>query len=228
MFFATITYTMHYIQELILQISLERDVADMKLSELKELTGTKHLQQVKHHRNMLIKKGLLSAQGSASRASSKSNILGTKSKLINIPILGSVNAGVASIYAEGKIEDYLRISSGKLPVTYRKTLYALKAIGDSMNKAMIGPQKLNVEDGDYVVADGEQYTPETDDYVVSLINGMANIKKLCIDQKENQIILLSESEKDHPPIILDINDQIDYLAQSKVLHVIKMSQYRAQ
>ena len=158
--------------------------------------------------------------------SSQANVLGKASKLINIPILGAVNAGVASIYAEGKIEDYLRISSEKLPIAYKKTLYALKAIGDSMNEAKVGPRKLSIEDGDYIIAEGDQYNPEKGDYVVSLINGMANIKKLDIDQGRRQIVLLSESSRDYPPIILDINDQIDYLAQSRVLHVIKTSQYR--
>ena len=214
---------MHQIQELILQLSYEKNVANMRLSELAKLTGVKHLQQIKHHRDMLAKKGLLSSLGSSSRQTIKEKILGQVASLVSIPILGSANAGIASLYAEGKIEDYLRISSEKLPIPVKKTLYALKAIGDSMNKAQIGPLKLNVEAGDYVVADGsDSWQPKSGDYVISLISGLANIKKLKIDNKNKEVILLSESDKDHPPIILDINDQIDYLAQSKVLHVVKI------
>ena len=217
---------MHSTQELLLQINSERDVSSMKLSELRELTGVKHLQQIKHHRNMLMAKGLLLPPGVDGKTSSRTNILGKKSALINIPILGAVNAGVASIYAEGRVEDYLRISIQKLPIPHKKTLYALRAVGDSMNEARIGPNKLSVENGDYVIADGDHYTPEAGDYVVSLINGMANIKRIQIDKEQRQIVLLSESSKEHPPIILDIEDQIDYLAQSKVLHVIKMAPYK--
>ena len=194
----------------------------MRLSELKSLTGAKHLQQVKHHRNMLIRKGLIPGPERSRRATSQSKILGANSALINIPILGSVNAGVASLYAEGRIEDHLRVSSEKLPIKYKPTLYALRAIGDSMNKASIGPDGLNVEEGDYIVADGETYSPQSGDYVVSLVNGMANIKKLVIDEKNQQILLVSESRKNYPPIILGMGDQIDYLAQSQVLHVVKI------
>ena len=214
---------MHQIQELILQLSYEKNVADMKLSELAKLTGVKHLQQIKHHRDMLVKKGLISPSGPILRQTIKEKILGQVASLVSIPILGSANAGVASLYAEGKIEDHLRISSEKLPIPVKKTLYALKAIGDSMNKALIGPQKLNVEAGDYVIADGsDSWQPKSGDYVISLISGLANIKKLKIDNKNKEIVLLSESDKDYPPIILDTNDQIDYLAQSKVLHVVKI------
>ena len=215
---------MHHVQELMLQINRERNIVDMKLSELRSLTGVKHLQQVKHHRNMLITKGLLPEPSQAKQAFSQTNIIGSKSKLVSIPILGAVNAGVASLYADGRVEDYLRISSEKLPIRNSKSLYALRAVGDSMNRATIGPLGLSIEGGDYIIADGEKYVPKTGDYVVSLINGMANIKKLVIDEKEECIILASESDQDYPPIILALDDQTDYLAQSRVLHVVKIPQ----
>lgn len=214
---------MHPIQELMLQINRERNISVMKLSELRDLTGAKHLQQVKHHRNMLVTKGLLPEPEQVKRAFGQTGILGKKSQLINIPVLGAVNAGAASIYAEGRVEDYLRISSEKLPVKHKKTLYALRVVGGSMDKACIGPGKLNIESGDYVIADGDQYVPQSGDYVISLINGLANVKKLIVNNEEGQVILISESSNDYPPIILDIDDQMDYLAQSKVLHVIKVN-----
>lgn len=213
---------MHPIQERMLQLSSERNIVDMKLSQLRSLTGAKHLQQVKHHRNMLINKGLLVDGHLIRQAIKQDNILGKHSALISIPILGAVNAGVASLYADGKVEDCLRISSEKLPIGYKKTLYALKAVGESMNEAKVGPDQLNIENGDYIIADGAPYSPQSGDYVVSLINGLANIKKLVLDQKKREIILVSESNKDYPPLILDIDDQLDYLAQSKVLHVVKV------
>lgn len=219
---------MHYIQELMLQINRERSVVDMKLSELRLLTGAKHLQQVKHHRNMLISKGLLPKPDQTRRTLSQSGVIGTKSKLVSIPVLGAVNAGVASLYADGKIESYLRISSGKLPISPHKKLYALRAIGDSMNEAAVGPDRLSIEGGDYIIANGEKYTPKTGDYVVSLINGMANIKKIVVDKEQKRIILMSESSSNHPPIILALDDQVDYLAQSQVLHVVKVPSHESE
>ena len=195
----------------------------MKLSELRDLTGAKYLQQVKYHRQMLVKKGLLSRQPGSRSVSYQKDILG-EAQLLAIPVLGAVNAGLASIYAESRVEDYLRISSRRLPTQYRenKKLYSLKVVGYSMDRAEVGLDKLNIDDGDYVIADGHRYVARSGDYVVSLIDGLANVKKLIIDKTKEQIILLSESSQNYPPIVLDLNDSIQYLAQSKVIHVVKL------
>jgi SOS-response transcriptional repressor LexA len=144
------------------------------------------------------------------------------SGLLRIPVLGAANAGPASIYAEGTVTGYLRLSDALLPKSIaRSTLYALRVVGRSMNLAKIGAGKLPAEDGDYIIADGSTYEPKSNDYVVSLIDGKANIKKLILDVRNEQIALVSESTDDFPPIIISHDDNVEYLAQSKIVHVVK-------
>lgn len=90
-----------------------------------------------------------------------------------------------------------------------------------MNRAKLNKQQT-IDNGDYVIADGTQpYTPVTGDYVVSVIEGMANIKKFVLDGLNRQIVLMSESTGDYPPIVIHEDDPVDYLASAKILHVVK-------
>lgn len=212
---------MHHIQEQLLKLSADRDVAGMKLVELAQIVGEPHLQKIKHHREQLIKKGLLTASEQAKQPKIMRNYLGT-SDLLAIPVLGSANAGPATIYADAKVQGYLHVSSSLLPKgTRTSNLFALKVVGHSMNRAKLN-KKQAIENGDYVIADGTQpYVPETGDYVVSLIEGMANIKKFVLDGANRQIVLMSESTGDYPPIVIHEDDPVDYLASAKILHVVK-------
>ncbi|MGK2896200.1 MAG: LexA family protein, partial [Candidatus Saccharimonadales bacterium] len=83
---------------------------------------------------------------------------GDNLSLLRIPVLGSANAGPATLYADGRVTGYLRLSETLLPKSIsRKALYALKVVGQSMNRAKIGAQKLPADDGDYIIADGSTY-----------------------------------------------------------------------
>lgn len=211
---------MHIIQQGLLRLNEDNDVMAMKLSELGKLLNVDHLQQVKHHRDQLVKKGLLTFTENPKAVTSEN--LGANSNLLKIPVLGAANAGPASIYADGTVTGYLRVSDALLPKSIaRNTLYALRVVGRSMNLAKIGKAKLAAEDGDYIIADGSSYEPKSSDYVVSLIDGKANLKRLIIDNKTEQIALISESTDDFPPIIIRNDDSVEYLAQSKIVHVVK-------
>ncbi len=212
---------MHAIQEKLIQLSKENDISSMKLADLARLVNIKSLQQVKHHREQLIKKGLLSAPTQSKATKVLKGIL-NNADLISIPVLGAANAGPASIYADGTVSGYLRVSTSKLPGTYKTgKLFALKVIGDSMNSASIGIDRQKANNNDYVVADARTFVPKTGDYVLSLIEGLANIKKFVDDKENRQIALVSESTQDYPPIIIGEDDGTDYLAQAKVLCVVK-------
>lgn len=211
---------MHVIQEGLLKLAEDNDVMEMKLSELARKLNVDHLQKVKHHRDQLFKKGLLRRVENPKAVTSED--LGLTSTLLKIPVLGAANAGPASIYADGTVTGYLRISDALLPKSIaRSTLYALRVVGRSMNLAKIGPNKQAAEDGDYIIADGSTYIPKSNDYVVSLIDGKANLKKLIVDNANEQIALVSESTDDFPPIIIHNDDSVEYLAQSKIVHVVK-------
>jgi len=211
---------MHTIQEGLLKLNEEYDITTMKLADLARKLNVEHLQQIKHHREQLLKKGIIKRVENPKEVTSES--FGEHSNLLKIPVLGFVSAGPASVYADSSVTGYLHLSSSLLPSSLvMSTLYALKVVGRSMNMAKIGSNKLSADDGDYIIADGSSYEPKSNDYVVSLIDGKANVKKLVIDKQNKQVALLSESTDDFPPIVISNTDDVEYLAQSKVVHVVK-------
>jgi SOS-response transcriptional repressor LexA len=124
--------------------------------------------------------------------------------------------------ADDKIQGYLKISPSILKEKFRKKindLYILKAIGYSMNRANINDN--NIEQGDYLIIDKSQNIPENNDYVVSVIDGAANIKKFYADKINQRIILKSESTNDFAPIYIHANDLKQYAICGKVIEVLK-------
>lgn len=212
---------MHEIQQKLVALSVDRDITSIRLAELARLIGVSNLQKVKHHKEQVIKKGLVKVTASPKTITELKDYLANGLSIVSIPILGSANAGPAMIYADGEVTGYLKVSSSLLPTNYKSAdLFALKVVGDSMNRSNINGQ--SAENGDYIIADAKQpFEPSTGDYIVSLIDGKANIKKFISDRKNKQIGLISESSGDFPPIIIGANDGIDYLAQAKILRVVK-------
>ena len=132
-----------------------------------------------------------------------------------MPIVGAANCGPATIFAEENITGYLRVSKKLAPRGGK--LFVLRAEGDSMNRANIN--KKNIEDGDFIIVDAEQQSPEPGQYIVSIIDEMANIKKFVPDPQNKRIILKSESTKDYLPIFIHEND--NYKACGRVIDIIK-------
>ena len=131
-----------------------------------------------------------------------------------MPVLGSANAGIASVFAEENIEGHLKVSRNLL--NRRDGIFALRVEGDSMNQAKIENKKI--EEGDFVLIDSEQKNPSNNDYVLSVIDGCANIKKFIKDKLG--IRLESESNNPiHKPIYISSED--DYMVNGKIIAVIK-------
>lgn len=139
--------------------------------------------------------------------------------LIKIPVFGTANCGVAENFADDHIHGYIRVSE-KL-VQIRDGVFAVMADGLSMNCARVGSSKRNIEPGDYVIVNGKDKTPLNGDYVLSVIDGLANIKKFFLDEKNHQVMLVSESTKEYPPIIIDESEIDQYVLSGKVVEVIK-------
>ena len=135
---------------------------------------------------------------------------------IRIPILGSANAGLATFFAEENIEGYLKISGSML---YRKnSVFALRVEGDSMNRANVDGR--NIENGDFVLIDPEYTTPRNGDYVLSILDGCANLKKFQRDTQTGDITLVSESKSpEYRPIYISSEDT--FMVNGKILSVVK-------
>lgn len=135
------------------------------------------------------------------------------SDIISIPILGYASCGEANMFADENIEGYLALS--KNIVSKKDGVFVLKADGDSMNKANIRGKSIN--HGDYVLIDSEDKSAGDGDYVLSVIDGNANLKKLKV--KNGEVVLVPESDnKKHKPIYISNYD--NFIINGKILAVV--------
>lgn len=206
---------MHVTQEKLLKLINEKNVGDLTLREIGKLIGEDLPQKIKHHLSQLERKGFILIDRKNKNINRISNKAQVGNIFISIPIVGAANCGPATIYADQNIEGYLKISKRLVPT--KKSVFAIKAEGNSMNRANIDGK--NIEPGDYVIVDSENSTPYDDDYIVSVIDGMANIKKYKTDRKNDRIALLSESTQEYAPIFVHEND--DFRINGKIVDVVK-------
>jgi len=200
---------MHPTQKKLLALSQTQNLAVLGLREVGRMIGEPHPQKVKYH---LQKLGLLS--NDKKKAEDRKN-----NPLMSIPLMGLANCGEATIFAEPNTEQYLQVSKKFIDSNNADSLFAVKAVGDSMNRAEI--KGKSIEDGDYVVIDSENKDFKNGDYILSILNGMANIKKFMRDDSHRQIILISESSNSYPPIFIHEQDFEHYTASGKVVSVLK-------
>jgi len=123
--------------------------------------------------------------------------------IFSIPMYGLASCGEALAYADdNNVDGYLQISKSLFRREDPAKLFAVKSLGDSMNKD-------EIKDGDYVV-----FEKRDSDYnfenkiVVAVINGMATIKRY--KKLPHGIIGLfpNSTNKIHQPIYLDESDTI--------------------
>lgn len=210
---------MHSIQRRLLELSSKRDLSKMTLRETANEIGAPEVSPslLQYHFEKLEKLNLLFVDRKQQRQSRGDEHLegpGT----VSIPILGSANCGPASILATESPEGYLRISRNILKSS--DGVIAVIASGSSMNNATVNTPTKSVRapinDGDIVVVDTKA-RDVTDGYVLSIIDGMANIKKLM--KRAYDIALVSESKDQdmYPPIIVSPED--DYMINGRVIMV---------
>ena len=210
---------MHLIQQKLLKLSGSYNLGDMALRDIAKIIGEEHPQLIKHHLEQLEKKGLISWDRDERKILRTSNNPASNIDFIVIPVLGAANCGIASVFADESIIGHIKVSTRL--IHNRTKVFAVQAVGSSMNKANIDGK--SIEEGDYVIVDPVDKNIRSNDYVLSIIDDMANIKKISIDQKNEQIVLLSESSNPYPPIFLHESDASKFLVNGKVIQVIKHS-----
>lgn len=123
--------------------------------------------------------------------------------IFSIPMYGLASCGEALAYADdSNVDGYLQISKSLFRKNDPARLFAVKSLGDSMDKE-------DINDGDYAVFEKcEQNCDFNDQIVVAVINGMATIKKYK-KLKHGIIGLFPHSTNPiHQPIYLDESDNI--------------------
>jgi repressor LexA len=200
--FCVIMDGMNPIQQKLLDIAKLQDIGKMRRVDLVNAVGCDYPSQITHHMAQLIKKGYLVRNAGGKIVASPSKAGGA----IRLPIMGEADCGEATKFADGTIQDYLLVSDSVLSIPRNKASYALIARGDSMNRASVNGKAI--ESGDYAIVQiKDGYIPSNGDYVVSIINGMANIKRYNADKKHRRIVLEPESLSDnYAPIIIAESD----------------------
>lgn len=122
--------------------------------------------------------------------------------VISVPLYGLASCGEALAHADDYAEDYLQLSKSFFKDSQPAKLFAVKTLGDSMDKD-------NIRDGDYTIF--EKYENQEDlegKIVVAVINGMATIKRYHKVEK-GAIGLFPNSTNDaHHPIYLHPSDSV--------------------
>jgi len=205
---------MHIIQQKLLELSKMENLAKLSLRDMARNIGmpNESPQKIKHHILQLQKKGFLTIdriKGVMSRTSGEADwskgFLKKAARLFSIPIIGTANCGPATIFAEQNFEGFLRVSSKLIGRPKPTGLYAIKTDGSSMNRAEIGDKRI--EDGDFIIVDGEDKNAITGDVVLAIIDNKATIKRFVNDRKNGQVILKADSSYDYEPIYLHPDDE---------------------
>lgn len=207
---------MNETQELLLQLAQSKDLSQLGLREISRLIGVKNPQTVKYHLKKLTDAGLVTL-GDRATVTIDRNILANGS-LIRIPIMGKVSAGPATQVASNEISGYLRISSNLLSSKNYKDLFALNVVGTSMNKASVKGMLIN--DGDYAIVDSSRRSPGNGEYVIAVVDNLANIKRYHFDKLKNQVVLISESSDDYLPIYVQQEDIREGLISGTVTQML--------
>ena len=205
---------MHTIQQALLELAQTRDLGAMKLREICETIGMGMPQTIKYHIDTLVSRGRLArdASGSIRLVNPEKEMDG----FVQVPVLGRANCGEALLYAQEEIQGFLPVSSALLKTRRFNDIFAVQAVGRSMNHADIGGSEI--QEGDFVIA--QPQADYTDcDYVVATLDGRANIKRFYRGQE--YIVLQSESYDPSFPIYVGEGDVDSFAIHGKVLQILK-------
>jgi len=211
---------MHDTQARLLTMARSQNLGKLSLRQIASFIGAEGRPQVvKYHLQKLEQAGLI--QLNLDKKIIKPVVKGVsnrvRSMFYSLPIVGAANCGPQTVFADERIEGYVKVSSKMLP--HRKSdLYVLVADGPSMNKAEVH-KGVTIEDDDYVVVDSSAKTPKDGDIVVAVIDGLATIKRYKKDVKNKRIVLEADSTEKYHPIYIHEGD--DFTISGKVIDVIK-------
>ena len=151
----------HPIQEKLLELSKTKNLAQLSLRQMASSIGLDDAspQKIKHHLTQLEKKGFVAISRTrgvmtrmpAIKFNKDKRAQGSSSHLISIPIVGTADCGLATIFAEANFQGFLRISNKLVGIDFPDEMYAVKTEGSSMNRAEVNGKRI--EEGDYVIID---------------------------------------------------------------------------
>ncbi|MDD5396861.1 MAG: S24 family peptidase [Candidatus Moranbacteria bacterium] len=127
---------------------------------------------------------------------------GDAQNIFSIPLYGLASCGEALAYADDGADDFLQLSKSLFQRPEPEKLFAVKALGDSMNKE-------GISDGDYVIFEKAEGRNDFEGkIVVAVINGMATIKRYKNVGKGIIGLFPHSTNFTHHPIYLSQDDVI--------------------
>lgn len=198
-------------------IARQSDIEGMSLQELADKAGLKYRSQAKHYKEKAEKDGLLVRNSLGKLVPAPS---ANAPSMITLPVMGEANCGPALSYANDTVTGSLSFSQSILRRQLSRHAFAVRARGNSMDMANINGNPIN--DGDLAIVEPLDWAMAADkDYVLSVIDGVANIKRLHIDAPNRRIILRSESRDIFEDIIIGVEDIYMYKIAGRVIAVVK-------
>lgn len=167
------------------------------LKEINKITGKSSPRSAVLTIERLENAGLVKRLGRKIRLVSESSAHNKSISTINIPLVGSVAAGIP-ILAEENVEATIPVSTAIARPGSK--YFLLRVDGTSMNQAKVGG--VNINDGDIVLV-RQQATADNGQIVAALINDSATIKFL--ERKNGMVILRPKSSDSHTTIVLTDN-----------------------
>lgn len=167
------------------------------LREINEVTGRSSPRSAVLVLERLEKAGLIRRFGRVIRLTSPSLSPNTSVSTIDVPLVGSVAAGIP-ILAEENTEAVIPVTTALARPGSK--YFLLRVRGTSMNRAKVGGSKI--EDGSIVLV-RQQSSADDGEIVVALINDEATVKVL--ERKNNMVILRPKSSDEYEPIVLTDN-----------------------
>ena len=181
---------MHPTQKKILALLESKGQLFLKYAQIGRDIGEDHIQSVKYHLQQLEKRGYVSIDKLKKIITKAASKTASTIGFSNIPFYGEANCGSPLAYAEDIPQGVLKVSTSIIPRPDH--LMAVRATGNSMNQALVNGK--SIEDGDYVIVDTQKKCPQSGDYVLSVIDDGANIKKIYFDDENRYVVLRSESD----------------------------------
>jgi SOS-response transcriptional repressor LexA len=128
---------------------------------------------------------------------------GNAQNIFSIPLYGLASCGEALAYADDNpADDFLQLSKSLFHKAEPEKLFAVKALGDSMNKE-------GISDGDYVIFEKAEGQADFEGkIVVAVINGMATIKRYKNMGKGVIGLFPHSTNVAHHPIYMSESDSI--------------------
>lgn len=124
--------------------------------------------------------------------------------IFSIPVYGLASCGEALAYAEDNVDGFLQISKSLFRGSDSAKLFAVKTLGDSMDKE-------GINDGDYVIFEKYDYSSGKElegKIIVAVINGMATIKRYKKVSDDIIGLFPHSTNTFHQPIFIHKTDSV--------------------